>query len=155
MTPRRLPLAAAGLLAPAALLAGCASAVSVAPAPGAADPACAAVLGAVPEDLAGLEPRETTAQAASAWGDPAVVLRCGVEPLGPTEERCLGVETADGLVIDWVVVPGEASTTYTTYGREPALELVVPTAEGTPLPATILDEVAPAAALARSTAACV
>lgn len=161
MRPPRLPLvpalvpAAALALVLALVLAGCTAAVSVAPGPGAADPVCAEVLAAVPDDLGGLEPRETTAQAAAAWGEPAVVLRCGVEPLGPTTERCLTVETPDGVAVDWVAVPGDGATTYTTYGREPALELVVPAADGVPLPATLLGEVAPAVALAASTRACV
>ncbi len=138
----------------ALLLAGCTSAVTVAPAPGAADPACARVLDAVPEELAGLEQRDTTAQAATAWGRPAVVLRCGVEPPGPTTARCLTVEPPGGPAVDWIAVPGGSSSTYTTYGREPALELVVPEAEGTPLPATLLDGLAPAVALVPSTRAC-
>jgi hypothetical protein len=103
---RRRPL----LIAPVVgvlTLGGCAVTVPVDVAPDATEPVCASVVLAMPDSLGdGLPQRDTTAQATTAWGDPAspVVLRCGVEPLGPTTEHCQTVETPGGASVDWVVV---------------------------------------------------
>ena len=134
MPNRRLATPAA-VVATLALLAGCASAVAAEVAPHATDPVCASVVLAMPDSLGdGLPQRDTTAQATTAWGDPEapIVLRCGVEPLGPDdgplpdrrdarrpEHRLGDVENDDG------------SWTLTTYGREPAVELHVPASVAT------------------------
>lgn len=123
LTPRR---GAAAGLAVAVLVAGCAPAVSVAPAPSASDPTCAVVLQFAPQVLDGLERRTTTSQASRAWGETnPVVLRCGVEPPGPSTDRCLRVEGSTGSV-DWVAIEGETAWTFVTYGRDPAVEVTVP-----------------------------
>lgn len=123
----------AGAVALAALvvapLAACAPTIGTnPPAPDAADPACAPVMLALPDTLAGdLPQRDTNAQATTAWGDPgaAVTLHCGVEAPGPSAD-CQRVESAAGAV-DWIVEAGEDGTwRFTTYGREPAVEVVVP-----------------------------
>lgn len=111
------------------LLAACGTTVPVTVAPHATDPVCASVVLALPESLGdGLDRLDTDAQATAAWGDAAaaVVLRCGVEPLGPTTERCQSVETPQGPTVDWIVVEQDGDWRFTTYGREPAVELVVP-----------------------------
>lgn len=135
---------------------GCSGAVSVPPAPDAADPACAQVVAAAPEEVLDASRRETTAQSALAWGEPPVVLRCGVTPLPPTDEPCLGVET-EGVEVDWVRVDGDEGTaTFTTYGRVPSLEVVVP-AELTADPAqplAVLGALAPAAEVVPATREC-
>jgi hypothetical protein len=151
-------LPTAGLLAALTALAGCSAPVTVTPAPDAADPVCARAVGALPDRVAGLEARETSAQAALAWGEPAVVLRCGVTPLGPTEEVCLSVQGADGVEVDWVVVQGERGSTFTTYGRVPALEVTVPAAlveQDPALPTAVLTDVAPAATALEQERRCV
>jgi hypothetical protein len=110
-SPRRRPArtaagTAALALAGVPLLAGCASTVGVAVAPDAADPACARVVLALPEQLGdGLDELRTTSQATWAWGDPTdpVTLRCGVAVPGPTTEQCVTMETASGTSIDWLV----------------------------------------------------
>ncbi|WP_138443389.1 DUF3515 family protein [Sinomonas susongensis] len=82
-----------------ASLSACSAAVSVDPAPDAANPACAPEMIAMPDTLAGAALRTTTSQATAAWGDPsAVILRCGVPTPGPTTDRCL---TVNG--VDWVI----------------------------------------------------
>ncbi len=136
--PRSSRLAVVATLAAlaAAGLAGCSqAAVIIEPAPAASDPVCAQVLRATPQELGGAEMRSTTAQAARAWGDPAITFRCGVPELGPTTDRCIAVTGADGLTVNWVVaenneVAGEDSErgrfTFTTYGRSPAIQVVVP-----------------------------
>ena len=109
-------------LASAALLAGCSQAVPFDPAPEASDPDCAAVVVRLPDTVAGLAERETNAQGTGAWGQPAsVLLRCGVEPPGPTTDRCVSV---DG--VDWIIDESDAPTyLFTTYGRTPAVEVIV------------------------------
>ena len=76
----------------------------------------------LPDEVAGLAERETNAQGTGAWGAPAsVLLRCGVEPPGPTTERCVSV---DG--VDWIIDETDAPRyLFTTYGRTPAVEVLV------------------------------
>lgn len=133
-TPRQLALRA-GAAVTLLLLAGCARPAELVPAPSAADPECARIVMATPDELGGLERRPTTAQAATAWGDPAVTVRCGVEPPGPTTDRCLNVEAGDGTSVDWIALGGDDDAlagqdrggwAFVTYGREPAVEVVVP-----------------------------
>ncbi|MEP6649016.1 MAG: DUF3515 family protein, partial [Lapillicoccus sp.] len=59
--------------------------------------------------------------AVRAWGDPAIVARCGVAAPGPTTDDCL---TVNG--VDWVATPLRDGTRFVTYGRDPAIELLVP-----------------------------
>ncbi|MFE7407378.1 DUF3515 domain-containing protein [Isoptericola sp. NPDC057559] len=124
--PRTRAVALAALVV--APLAACAPTIGETPAEDAADPACAPVMLALPDTLAGdLPQRDTNAQATSAWGDPgaAVTLRCGVTPPGPSAD-CQRVESGAGAV-DWIVVAGKDGTwRFTTYGREPAVEVLVP-----------------------------
>lgn len=150
--------AGAGLAAAAAVglvvgLAGCASAVPADPATHATDPACAALVLATPDHLGdGLDRRRTTAQATTAWGDPAIVLRCGVEPPGPTTERCETVGTQGGPSVDWLVVPDDPAAdeasdwTFTTYGRVPTVELRVPAAARADRSTAFVDALGPAIA---------
>ena len=127
MSARRRPArtirraAPVALAAAAALLAGCSSPVSVQAAPDAATPACAPLMLALPDTLGDAALRKTTSQATAAWGDPsAVVLRCGVASPGPTTDRCVSVNG-----IDWVIKEGDKYYTLTTFGREPATELLL------------------------------
>lgn len=108
-------------LALAALLSGCTPAVTVDPAENAADPGCAPAMVAVPERIGDHDRRETTSQATTAYGDPtAVVVRCGVTPPGPTTDPCSSVNG-----VDWLLRQDEGETwTATTYGRDPAVEVV-------------------------------
>ena len=146
-----------------AAVAGCASAVPVAVATHATDPVCAQVLVATPDSLGpGLDRRQTTAQASTAWGhDPAVVLRCGVEPPAPTTQRCETVTTPGGASIDWLVVPGTADAngrtdwTFTTYGRVPAVEVFVPAAVATERSTSFLDALGAALDLTTRERGCV
>lgn len=56
-----------------------------------------------------------------AWGDPAIIARCGVSSPGPTTDECF---TVDG--IDWVGVPLSDGYRFVTYGRSPAIEVLIP-----------------------------
>ncbi|QAY71947.1 DUF3515 family protein [Xylanimonas protaetiae] len=111
-----------------ALAGACTPTIAVDAAPDAANPACAPVMLALPPTLAGdLEKARTTSQATAAWGTggAAVTLRCGVELPGPSAD-CQQVESAKGTV-DWIVQAGDDGTwRFTTYGRDPAVEVTIP-----------------------------
>lgn len=86
------------------------------------DPACAEVVVRLPDTVGDQERRGTDAQGTGAWGDPAsILLRCGVPTPGPTTERCVSVNG-----IDWIIDESDAPTyRFTTYGRTPAVEVVL------------------------------
>ncbi len=161
------PVTTRGLAVPVllVLLAGCTAAVPVPPAPSAPDPACAEVARQVPSEVAGLERRETTAQAAQAWGPgtsaadaatgpavgPAVgevVARCGVDPPGPTTTACTSV-VSEGVEIDWISATSPSGSRFTTYGRRPAVTVTIPSSltDADPTIAqSVLADLAPAVA---------
>lgn len=144
----RRALISAGLVTAASLLAGCASPLVVDPAPYAADPDCARVMLAMPGVVGGQEVRQTTSQATSAYGEEfPIVVRCGVEPPGPTTDECLAVETRVG-VTDWVLVDRGDAWVATAFGRSPALELVVPKERADEAISDVLADVSGPAALA-------
>ena len=129
MSPRALPLRSlAGSVLLAALVSlgvtGCSQAVSLEAAPDANNPACADVTVRLPETVADKPKRETNAQATAAWGSPtAVILHCGVAVPGPTTDLCVSLNG-----IDWIADESEAADNryrYTTYGRDPAVEVVI------------------------------
>jgi hypothetical protein len=119
----------------AATLAGCSSSVGVTIPAEAADPACSAAAAAWPADVSGrtVVATDPSAPAVRAWGDPAIVARCGVATPGPTTDDCLTVDD-----VDWVATPLTDGTRFVTYGRDPAIEVLVPKGpvpEGSLLPA--------------------
>ncbi len=112
-----------------ALTAGCASDDAVRVEPPAPDRATAALCerlkAALPDHLDDARRRPVTPDSplTAAWGDPALVLRCGVaRPAGlsPTSE-ILGVED-----VAWFLVESAAGYTFTTTGRTANVELTVP-----------------------------
>lgn len=114
---------AAGLVAITTLaLSGCAAVVNLEAAPDANNPACAEVSVRLPDTMGQHEKRYTNAQATAAWGDPsAVILRCG---LPPVEASLLPCATAGS--VDWLVDDSLApSFRFITFGREPAVEVIV------------------------------
>lgn len=120
------PLAAAFALAGATLaLSACSSAVGVAPPDRVDDPACADI--AWPQTLADQPRAPTDPQGAwvAAWGDPAIIARCGLPALAPTALDCVVVDD-----VDWIVRELSDGTAMSTYGTDPAIEVLVPTAYG-------------------------
>ncbi|MEO5321038.1 DUF3515 domain-containing protein [Arthrobacter sp. CC3] len=112
-----LPAAAAILV----VITACSPVVDVTPAKDAANPACAPMLVALPDAIGDATLRKTNSQATAAWGDPSrVILRCGVNVPGPTTDRCVSVNG-----IDWVIKEGDPVWTLTTFGREPATEILM------------------------------
>ena len=116
-------------------------------APGAATPACAALMADLPTVLGGLDRRELVgspvtsggtdipdgtqdggisdiqAGAVAAWGDPPVVLRCGIPT--PAELTCSApVQVVDGVT--WLPVSGQGATTFLVVDRSVRVALTVP-----------------------------
>lgn len=111
-------------------LSGCSARVQkVDPAPSAADAACSDVMLSLPLEIDGQPKRTTTSQSTAAWGDPAViVLRCGTEDPGPTNDPCT---TVGG--VDWVAHENDTkdSWTLTAYGRVPGLQVTIDSSQVT------------------------
>ena len=110
------------LAAGAVLLSGCASTVSLEAAPEAADPRCAEASVRVPDDIGGTELlRYTDAQATAAWGEPTVaLLYCGVPVPEVSDIDCI-----DYQGVFWLREVVDAGYAFTTYGRDPALRIVI------------------------------
>ncbi len=104
-------------------LSACSHSVRASVPSGGSDPGCARLASALPSTLLKEKRRDTTpsSPALAAWGDPAIVLRCGVTPPGPTTDQCVAVNG-----VDWVARPINGGYDFTTYGREPAVQVLVP-----------------------------
>lgn len=116
-----IPLVVAGALG--ALLASCSSAVQVTPAPRADSAACRKVSRHWPRTVGNMARTGTTSDSptVAAWGDPAVIARCGVTSPGPTTDQCI---TVSG--VDWVQHRLSDGARFVTFGRDPAVEVLVP-----------------------------
>lgn len=122
-----------------AVLASCSRTLDVAPLPAATSDACRSAAAAYPELVSGM-PRAPVSDdaAAAAWGDPAVIARCGAPALAPTATGCIEV---DG--VGWIPEKLSDGTRLTTFGTEPALEVLVPRAyDPAPLLLPAFDEAA-------------
>lgn len=124
MRPSRAAAAAIALLA---LLAGCSPTVTMAPAAeDANDPGCAAVIARIyhqstPVTIGEFPLRQTDAQGTAAWGDPTIaLLYCGVPVPAASELPCIEYNG-----IFWLREEVDAGYAFTTYGREPAIRVVV------------------------------
>ena len=130
-------------------LSACTPAVDVPPAKDAANAACAPMMLALPDSLGDAKLRMTNSQATAAWGDPSlVVLRCGVNVPGPTTDRCVSVNG-----VDWVIKEGNPVWTLTTFGREPATEILMDPNKISS--ATVLAELASPASKIKASRKCV
>jgi hypothetical protein len=84
---------------------------------------CAAMLGDLPPSVAGQRRRLVDGRLAGAWGDPPIVLRCGVEkpaslkPTSPCHE-------VDG--VGWLAEKQSDGWLFTTIGRKHYASLEVP-----------------------------
>lgn len=90
--------------------------------PGTAD-ACSTLVDSLPDQVADLSSDPVDSTRVAAWGDPRVVLRCGVTPpadLRP-ESRC---DDVDG--VGWFTEEQDDSTVFTTIGRSPLVSVTVP-----------------------------
>lgn len=120
--------------------------LATAPAPGATSPDCTALVAALPEDIdtdaaAGQLDRrpiaEPTPVGTAAWGEPPVVLRCGLDR--PAEltvsSRLLAVSG-----VQFLEIPGPGATSWVAVDRPVYVALTVPTGSGS----AVLQEVAAA-----------
>lgn len=106
------------------LIAGCGSGdVSAVAADQASNPLCAKAAEAWPDTVANEKARATSAKSDTvhAWGDPAIIARCGVTSPGATTDPCFDVSG-----IDWVGHKLSDGYRFVTFGRSPALEVLVP-----------------------------
>lgn len=125
---RSRPLAATAAALMAVGLVACGT-VQVPAGPAAADPVCADVVLGAPPTVLDMERTETSSQGTAAWGsgEDTVVMRCGVTPPGPTTDICTTLADENGVEVDWIVREIDEETfLYTTYGREPAIDVSVP-----------------------------
>jgi len=114
------------------LVAGCSGTVDV-DAPdvsGQQGRACAALVDALPDEVADQPRRDVDAGDGygAAWGDPAIVLRCGV-PRPAGFDRAAACQTANG--VDWYVPESQQTgraedITMTSVGRAAYVEVQVP-----------------------------
>lgn len=120
-TPRTLVILGA-VITLAAGLSGCTNAVSMSAAPSANAAACAAVQVRLPATVdSKFDLRNTNAQATAAWGDPEVAIyHCGVAVPTVSDLPCF----SQGGV-DWIRDDRGDQVVYTTFGRSPAVQVVV------------------------------
>lgn len=121
--PRRMIAAAA--LSTLALTA-CAAPVAVPPSES-TDPACAVLVARLPERISDQERRAVQPDngTSAAWGDPPVVLRCGVaEPAALRPDSPL--TEVNG--VSWFAEERSKGYVFTSVGLEPRVEVTVPDA---------------------------
>lgn len=87
--------------------------------------------------------------AVAAWGDPAVIARCGLPPLAPTTLNCVTVDD-----VDWVIRPLDDGHAFTTFGTDPAIEVLIP-ADYAPETMLLTDFAAAARKLPRTGHSCI
>ena len=114
-----------------------------APAPQVSDDAtvsaCAKVVAALPVQLGSLSPRPVLAERTVAWGNPAIVLRCGVarpSRLVPgSSDQVVAVSGDSGGTVEWLPVKNGDSTVFTTIDRAIYIEVSWPSKQDyNPLP---------------------
>lgn len=131
------------------LLAGCSATVNIEAAVDSNDPLCAEVSVRFPDQIADLSQRYTNAQATTAYGDPAAVLvRCGLAPVFASTLPCVTASE-----IDWLVDDSDAPNfRFVTFGRSPALEVIVDSESASGISA--LDALSQAVSLLPASAYC-
>jgi hypothetical protein len=130
-TARRTTRITAGLallVAVAGVLTGCTNAVPMSAAPSANAAACAGAQVRLPETVdTKYALRNTTAQSTAAWGDPsAAVYHCGVAVPTVSDLPCFSQGS-----VDWIRDDRGKQVVYTTFGRDPAVQVVIDTSKAT------------------------
>nr|WP_268812474.1 DUF3515 domain-containing protein [Embleya scabrispora] len=104
------------------------------PAPGAATEACGALHDALPSKVMDAGPRETSRKSplTAAWGDPAIVLRCGVglpasmRVIDPAEAGKVPNNSVNVNGVYWAFETYSGGTRFTTLYRRANVEVSVP-----------------------------
>jgi hypothetical protein len=124
----RIVAALGVVVAVAAGLTGCTNAVAMTAAPSANAAACAAAQVRLPDTVdTKYALRNTNAQSTAAWGDPsAAVYHCGVAVPTVSDLPCF----TQGSV-DWIRDDKGKQVVYTTFGRDPAVQVVIDTSKTT------------------------
>jgi hypothetical protein len=121
----------AGAVALVALAAAACGAVDVpdTSVSGAGREACKSLVEALPDQVSDQKRRGTSGNPlGAAWGDPPIVLRCGVgTPQGYDKfAACQTVDDLDWFVPTSMIEDQDADVVMTTIGRKPAVEVVIP-----------------------------
>jgi hypothetical protein len=124
----RITVGLALLVAVAGVLTGCTNAVPMRAAPSANAAACAGAQVRLPETVdTKYALRNTTAQSTAAWGDPsAAVYHCGVAVPTVSDLPCFSQGS-----VDWIRDDRGKQVVYTTFGRDPAVQVVIDTSKAT------------------------
>ena len=127
-TTRRTLAIATAAVALAAGLTGCTNAVAMSPAPSANAAACATAQVRLPAAVdTKFDLRNTNAQSTAAWGDPEVAIyHCGVAVPTVSDLPCF-----DQGGVDWIRDDRGDRVVYTTFGRSPAVQVVIDTTKTT------------------------
>ncbi len=91
------------------------------PGPDAGSAACTGLLERLPKRVLDRERNDLDVAGSAAWGDPAIVLRCGVPAPGPSA-NCLEVNQ-----LEWIFTETKDVFRFVTHDRIPAVEVTVPT----------------------------
>ncbi|ROS72012.1 uncharacterized protein DUF3515 [Curtobacterium sp. PhB130] len=126
--PTRILAALGVLVALAAGLTGCTNAVAMTAAPSADAAACAAAQVRLPDTVdTKYALRNTNAQSTAAWGDPSAALyHCGVAVPTVSDLPCFSQGS-----VDWIRDDQDKRIVYTTFGRDPAVQVVIDTSKTT------------------------
>ncbi|TBO60168.1 DUF3515 domain-containing protein [Streptomyces kasugaensis] len=92
-------------------------------APNASSPLCGEIAKKYPREILGEARSDVELPGVAVWGESTVILRCGLTPPRPTLDPCFNVNG-----VDWVLEEGksgEGMKTLITYGRNPAVEVVI------------------------------
>jgi hypothetical protein len=129
--------------------AGCGSEPDLPPAaPDASTAACTDLLSRLPDRVLDRARAEVGTEGVAAWGDPAIVLRCGLPASGPSNDPCLAVNG-----VDWTLSDDGDPVRFRLFGRTPGVEVTVPRA-GASQPAGALAPLADAVRPLPSTRSC-
>ncbi|GAA3391008.1 DUF3515 family protein [Cryptosporangium minutisporangium] len=114
--------------------------VDVAKADPSTETVCRALLAKLPTTLSEHASRPVEPASASertaAWGDPAIVLRCGIGPPTTTAGSTGQLIVIDG--VDWLVTEGEKQTFLRTVGLSVAVDLRLPAPYNVGRPGSLL-----------------
>jgi hypothetical protein len=97
--------------------------------------ACVKVFAKLPIQLGTLTPRRTATDSSfvAAWGQPAIVIRCGVgKPAVFGTPQAAQLVDVNGVI--WQPDPQKTETVYTTVDRSVYIDLTVPAGADQPLP---------------------
>jgi hypothetical protein len=109
-------------------------AVPAAPAPGAGGRYCGVLMSALPDTLGSLPRRTLVGQqtGVAAWGDPALILRCGLAD--PAELTCSSALTqftdAGGGSVAWLRLSDPSAVTYIAVDRPVRIAVTIPPGTG-------------------------